>query len=301
MVLTLPALVAVENVFPMDLERYMQNHSSACANVYNNKIVTSIQKYIIENPLTPLDPTLFGGLNISLEEVRNGSNLGYLNMGSGTTGTREFTSLLCQNNITSLHYTKDCGMSPTKSLAKWNGILDNCLIHHDCKSNRELLDQLARTIIQISHMKPMPGWSKLGVSDTPIDILYPYILPVFNLSFMFQTIRDPTTWWYKRRSEHRFSMFPICKMEYWHKVKHPFDIIGCLHLGDVPQSVLMSHQDYDDTVANVIYIEAYKKMTIYNSLITPKGKLHIMCLWDHSRNESILSSDVLGLILSDLS
>ena len=283
----------------------MKNQSSKCASVYNINMMTSIRKYIEKNPLVPLDPILFEGSNITLQEITSESTLRYINMGSGTTGTISSTALMCNNNITSMHWTWTCGMSKgTREFMSWTQRLDNCLKNLNCKSNRELLIELSHKLYRISHVKSIEGWTKyFGLSDTPADAMYPYILPIFNFSVILQTIREPNSWWNSRRTGHHEWLFPICKLEYWNRVKHPFDIIGCLRLGDVPQTVLMTYKDYkdDSIVMDTIYIEAYKKMTMYNSLITPSNKLHIMCLWDNNRSDADFPKHIVDRVRDSLS
>ena len=84
--------------------------------------------------------------------------------------------------------------------ALWFKKVEECIKNRNCYSSI-VLDQLSNILEQLTHINPDLYWpTHWGLNDTPCDILYPYLLPIYqsNLAFILQTIRDPSEWWNTR-------------------------------------------------------------------------------------------------------
>ena len=280
--------------FPNNLQQYLQFKDSNCYGVFDENILAEMRHKVDVNPIVfgKLDPILFNGSNITFEQIITNSTLGFINIGSGTTGTIAIFEYICRNSFPYIHWVDQCFVSGNVTFlaGDWVSRWKKCLYIGGCSSTT-LLMELAQAILQIAHVQPV-GYPYYGISDTPVDFLYPYLLPIFANKFkiVMQSIRDPVAYVPRRMRHSKVISIPICIEKYWTQIKHPMDVVGCLRVGDSidPKNLFVTSSDFKDSSSYYEYAaRAYSMMTAYNALITPPEKLHIMCLWDQNQTEAV--------------
>jgi hypothetical protein len=105
------------------------------------------------------------------------------------------------------------------------------------------------------------------IMDTPLDMIFGEISSHIGNIPILLTIRKAWNWYGSRTKHHHNEIFVVCKTEYLNKIRHPFDIPGCLKQGEFAIDVL------------VRVMKAYQFMNAYNARVA-QNKTHIMCVWD---------------------
>lgn len=197
-----------------------------------------------------------------------------INIGAGTTGTRDLTRLICKEfGVISLHHTAVCNTN-------FHGITEQyapLAWYFDTKASDFLLfykDVLKEALQQYEF-----------ITDDPFAQMFPDVLLAAPHISVIATLRDPLMWARKRKEKHPSAA--ICHESLWSHpgVFHPFDFVGCLQaVGDktVGDAIL--------TIRNVTEVSLANAFVQYNTVsfhqvLAAGCPLQVFCFWDLSREQ----------------
>jgi hypothetical protein len=129
------------------------------------------------------------------------------------------------------------------------------------------------------------------ISDSPIDRILPYMLPLYSNIITINTFRESDMWVVRRLEDHWSG--PMCKSHLWkhESVLHPFDILSCLKQSKYAfQSITkILGKPKINSVPVLNLKSAYIKMNTVNMMVI---------LMRHMRMSEIIERSKRGLILS---
>ena len=229
--------------------------TSNCSNALNFSYKYFPRKYVRNLTIVP-----------NIEKVK----IKLINIGLGTTGTRDLARMLCEEfRVVSLHYTASCntyhhGIAEQFAPLRW---------YFDVKASDFLLF-CSRVVAELVEEYEY-------LTDDPFAELFLEIFPIAPHISVLATLRDPTKWAKRRKEMHSLSV--ICHYSLWTNtdVFHPFDIFGCLHAVGPERRVgeaLITLQNISEDLLAQAFIQYY---TIsFHHVLASGCPLRVFCLWD---------------------
>jgi hypothetical protein len=213
------------------------------------------------------------------------SKLKVINIGAGTTGTRDLARLICKEfGVVTLHHTAVCntnyhGITEQFAPLKW------------------YFDVEAFIFLKFYHEVLLDAVLNYDfLTDDPLAQLIQDVLTIVPNISVLSTIRDPVIWARRRKEQHMDAV--ICHPDLWTfpGVLHPFDFIGCLHAVSDDNKMEKKKKLVGDalvTIQNISEASLASAFIQYNTIslhqvLAARRPLQVFCFWDYPYQQKTL-------------
>lgn len=205
----------------------------------------------------------------------------YVNIGSGTTGTKSIFHILCTSfNMSGLHWGMHCSNGNMREhrspLMTWVLDLTRCVSKFKKEHcNRKSFVRRYRDGMSIALAAGGSFWADTPVSNSFVDIIS--IHPDLSI---ISTYRNPIAWVRRRKANHDDDL--ICNPVLWNHpgLVHPFDLYGCLRIrsDEVVSGDFKFIRDLTDDQLRAAYV---RMNNVNTHLAVKSGRPFLpVCLWD---------------------
>ena len=205
-----------------------------------------------------------------LDIARDEITLKVVNIGAGTTGTRDLARLICKEfGLKTLHYTAVCN-TPYHGVAEQFSPLR---LYFDIKASDFLRFYYKEVLLEVLTQYEL-------LTDDPLAQLLPDILLAVPDVSILATLRDPLSWARRRKEKHPRAV--ICQPLLWDhpNVLHPFDFIGCLQqAGDqtVGEAIVLVQNISETSLASAFVL--YNTVSLHQ-VLAAGCPVQAFCFWD---------------------